>query len=145
MLGNNITQRIESYISYKKIIKRKVETVINKNHITRYLTIIPDSIKVITDSAYWNRIRSQNKYSYIIQDKDSVRSVGIAIIPEKIKEEFKKRIFGIPQDPWLAAEMEHGEYQFSLFRTYNTFLVQLFGNKRIRLYTEGKHVSYLQE
>ena len=90
LLGNNITQRIESYISYKKIIKRKVETVVNKNHITRYLTITPDSIKVITDSAYWNRIRSQNKYSYIIQDKDSVRSVGIAIIPEKIKEEFKK-------------------------------------------------------
>ena len=27
LLGNNITQRIESYISYKKIIKRKVETV----------------------------------------------------------------------------------------------------------------------
>ena len=90
LLGNKIIQKIESDLSYKKIKTRKEDTSIKKTYRTRYLSMTPDSVKVITDSVYWNNIRSQNKYSYIIQEKDSVKSLRINIIPEKIKEEFKK-------------------------------------------------------
>lgn len=90
LLGNKIVQKIESDLSYKKIITRKEDTSIKETHRTRYLSMIPDSVKVVTDSVYWNNIRSQNSHSYIIQEKDSVKSSRITIIPEKIKQEFKK-------------------------------------------------------
>lgn len=90
LLGNKIIQKIESDLSYKKIKTRKEDTSIKKTLRTIYLSMTPDSVKVITDSVYWNNIRNQNRYSYIIQEKDSVKSPKITIIPEKIKEEFKK-------------------------------------------------------
>ena len=73
LLGNKIIQKIESDLSYKKIKTRKEDTSIKKTYRTRYLSMTPDSVKVITDSVYWNNIRSQNKYSYINQEKDSVK------------------------------------------------------------------------
>lgn len=103
LLGNKIIQKIESDLSYKKIITRKDDTSIKETHRTMCLTMTPDSVKVITDSVYWNNIRSPSRYSYIIQEKDSIKLPKITIIPEKIKEDFKKgysvfhETFGSPQ------------------------------------------------
>lgn len=91
LMGNKIRQEIESSIIYKEICFKEKQISVKKSHThrTKYLTTIADSVKLITDTLFWTKIRS-GKGPYCIESKDTVRKNRKAILPEKIRNEFKK-------------------------------------------------------
>lgn len=92
LMGNKIRQNIEGYITYKKICFKDNHTIVRKDqtHRTKYLNTITDSVRLVTDTLYWEKIRNGKNPYYVDSDNEAVQKNRKALLPEKVRNEFKK-------------------------------------------------------